>query len=92
MGDELDTTRLVELSLSSILSALVGWLYASTQKASKRDVQEYIQRLEADITGLRGDMKEYVTKAELQAQMSAIQQSLADLRVLIKAALDKKSE
>lgn len=82
--------RLSEIVIPSLLSAVATWLWASTRKVSKADLRDAVDRIEGDLEGLRLQLKEYATKQELQIQLSAIQQSLQDLRDLVKAALDKR--
>jgi len=81
---------LLDTLIPSVLSAVVAWLYSSMTKVSKSDLRDSTERLESDLESIRLQLKEYATKTELQVQLAAIQQSLADLRDLIRSALDKK--
>lgn len=80
----------VNVAIPSVLSAVVAWLWASTKKVSKVDLDEATERIERDLADIRTQLKEYATKTELQVQLAAIQQSLSDLRELVRAALDKR--
>lgn len=84
--------HLVEIVVPTVLSGVVAWLWASTKKVSKADLRESTDRIEADLAEIRHQLKEYATKAELQIQLAAIQQSLQDLREILRAALDKASK
>lgn len=83
--------HLLDIVIPSVLSAVVAWLWSSTKKVSKSDLRDSTDRLETDLEAIRLQLKEYATKTELQVQLAAIQQSLTDLRELIRSALDKKS-
>lgn len=82
--------HLIETAVPAALSAVAAWLWSSTKKVSKADLREQTQRIEDDLADIRAQLKEYATKTELQVQLSAIQQSLSDLRDLVRAALDKR--
>lgn len=83
--------NLLDVLIPSALSAVVAWLWSSLTKVSKSDLRDSTDRLEADLESIRIQLKEYATKAELQVQLAAIQQSLTDLRELIRSALDRKA-
>ena len=81
----------INIAIPSVLSAVVAWLWSTTKKVSKGDLEEATERIERDLADIRVQLRDYATKTELQVQLAAIQQSLSDLRELVRAALDKRA-